>query len=501
MGVETWESSRILRSELLASLPPLWPQDVMPSIQSEVYRHDRKLIVLDDDPTGTQTVYDIPVLTDWSVESLRAELSNSLQGFFILANSRALPESEACRVIREIGQNLHRANQGLHRSFVVISRSDSTLRGHFPAEVEALGAALFNETATASSSAQKPALPPILLIPFFEAGGRYTIRDVHYVADGEWLLPAGETEFARDAVFGYRSSNLREWLAEKSRGRIRADEVFSISIDELRCKGPDEVAWKLLSLEEGSVCIVNAARGRDLEVLALATLRAEKQGGRFLYRTAASFVAARLGLPARSLWNPAAQADAAAGPFARPAKVGTVPGGLFIVGSHVPRTTAQLDELLRTANVVPIPLSSEDLLGDSREVELSRATSLVNTGLREGRDVVVFTTREVVLAEKAEEILDLGQRISDALAQLLRGVEVKPRYVVAKGGITASDLASKGLGIKRAMILGQILPGVPVWELGAETKFPGAPYIVFPGNVGQPSALTQVVSAFRPTPA
>lgn len=496
MGVEAPPSNRILRSQLLASLPPLWPHDVLPVIQSEVYRHDSRLVVLDDDPTGTQTVYDVPVLTDWSVGSLRAELSTTLHCFFVLTNSRALPAAEACRVNREIGENLRRANEGLNRSFVVISRSDSTLRGHFPEEVEALGHALFVRAGADSSATRRELLPPILLVPFFEAGGRHTVRDIHYVAEGEWLVPAGETEFARDPAFGYRASNLREWVLEKSGGQVRADALFSVSVEDLRAKGPDEVAWKLLSLEEGSICIGNAARERDLEVLALATLRAERQGGRFLYRTAASFVAARLGLTPRPLWVPRVPEQ-----FPRTAKPQSEPGGLLIVGSHVPRTTLQLEELFKLSNVASIPLAAENLIGQDCEKEVARAATAVNAKLREGLDVVAFTSREIVGGEKAEKSLEVGQRISDALVQLLRAVDVKPRYLVAKGGITSGDLAAKGLGVKRAMVLGQILPGVPVWELGPETKFPGLPYIVFPGNVGESAALTTVVRAFRPAPA
>jgi uncharacterized protein YgbK (DUF1537 family) len=53
------------------------------------------------------------------------------------------------------------------------------------------------------------------------------------------------------------------------------------------------------------------------------------------------------------------------------------------------------------------------------------------------------------------------------------------------------------LGVKRAMVLGQILPGIPVWELGPETKFPGLPYVVFPGNVGGPDALKEVVRKLK----
>jgi len=494
MEAEASQSKRILRSELLASLPPVWPADPVPNIETEIYRHERKVVVLDDDPTGTQTVYDVPVLTDWAVETLSAELRSEGRCFFLLTNSRSLPAAEAVRINREIAQNLLRANQGLGREFIVVSRSDSTLRGHFPAEVEALGQALYVEDGAARL------LPPILIVPFFEAGGRYTVKDVHYVAEGEWLLPIGETEFARDPVFGYKASNLRDWVAEKSGGRIKSREVFSISIDELRGKGPDEVAWKLLSLEEGSVCIANAARARDLEVLALATLRAEKQGGRMLYRTAASFVAARLALKPRSAWRPRLDGTNPSW-LNRGQPAALMPGGLIIAGSYLARTTEQLNSLSALASVESLVIPVDKLLSEDGTLEVTRTAAEVNTQLKSGRDVVVLTSREFVAGDDAEKSLEIGRRISGALAQLLQMIEVKPRFLIAKGGITASDLATKGLGVKRAMVLGQIQPGVPVWELGAESRFPGLPFIVFPGNVGGPSALVDVVKAFRPTPA
>ena len=83
------------------------------------------------------------------------------------------------------------------------------------------------------------------------------------------------------------------------------------------------------------------------------------------------------------------------------------------------------------------------------------------------------------------------------LIEIVRSLDVQPRYLVAKGGITSSDVATHGLGIKRAMVPGQILPGVPVWRSGTESRYPGMPYIVFPGNVGGPEALVEIVTAFR----
>jgi uncharacterized protein YgbK (DUF1537 family) len=384
--------------------------------------------------------------------------------------------------------------------FVVVSRSDSTLRGHFPVETDALGRTL------AGGGTQSP---PVLLVPYFEAGGRYTIDDVHYVAEGEQLIPAAETPFAKDAAFGYRSSNLREWVEEKTSGAVRAAEVKSISLDDLRVAGPDAVKAKLLSLRDGEVCIANAAAPRDLEVLAWAALLAENAGSRLMYRTAASFVAARLGLAARELWRPNHQNAVAADVSPLHSTSGEAradsrrlpqsgKGGLTIIGSYVPKTTAQLESLLAKCDVESVEMSVENILDAAqRATVLRRAIEQANAGIRAGRDVVVFTSRKLVTGAGAEASLAIGNQVSEALVELLQRIEAQPRYLIAKGGITSSDLATRGLGVKRAMVLGQILPGVPVWQLGTETKFPGLPYVVFPGNVGGVEALVEALSRFN----
>ena len=137
-------SNRLSKSELFGLLPPVWPEDLLPQMRQAVARSKRKIVVLDDDPTGTQTVHGVPVLTTWTVEALSEELANDLPCFYVLTNSRAFPVEEAVRINREVGRNLTTASmrQPGRRDFVVISRSDSTLRGHFPAEVDALGVAL-----------------------------------------------------------------------------------------------------------------------------------------------------------------------------------------------------------------------------------------------------------------------------------------------------------------------------------------------------------------------
>jgi uncharacterized protein YgbK (DUF1537 family) len=495
-------TSRLNKSELFATLPAVWSEDLLPRIRAAVAGSRRKVVVLDDDPTGTQTVYDVPVLTTWQLEELAREFTNDLPCLYLLTNTRAFPAAEAVRINQEIARNLTKAAMRSpgRSDFVVVSRSDSTLRGHFPVETDALGRTLVGGGTQT---------PPVLLVPYFEAGGRYTVNDVHYVAEGEELVPAAETPFARDAAFGYRNSNLCAWVEEKTGGAVRAAEVKSISLDDLRVAGPDAVKAKLLSLRDGGVCIANAAAPRDLEVLAWAALQAENAGSRLMYRTAASFVAARLGLAPRELWRPVLQNPGAADVSPLHSESGEVradsrrllqdrKGGLTIVGSYVPKTTAQLESLLTKNDVERVEISVENILDAAqRGMVLRRVVERANAGIRSGRDVVVFTSRTLVTGSGAEASLAIGNQVSGALVELLRGIEAKPRYLIAKGGITSSDLATRGLGVKRAMVLGQILPGVPVWELGAETKFPGLPYVVFPGNVGGTDALKEAVDRLK----
>lgn len=459
---------------VLAALPPEWPDDPLPQLQTMVRKTCVKVVVLDDDPTGTQTVHDVPVLTAWTASALRAELANDLPAMYLLTNTRSSTLARAQAINAEIGQHLVEASQAVDRRSVVISRSDSTLRGHFPGEVEALARALGED------------FDATLLIPFFQEGGRYTVNDVHYVADGPWLVPVGETEFARDATFGYHASNLRHWVEEKTGGRIAATKVGSITLEDIRCGGPRRVTQRLADLPHGSVCVVNAASSRDLAVFIYGLLAAEAQGRRYLYRTAASFVPMRAGIAPRPLLSPDALHLRGS-------------GGLIIVGSHVPTTSRQLGALLDRPGVSGVEVSVEALLSDTRQAgELVRAAQAMNGGLHRNEDVVLYTSRQLVLARDAEDSLAVANRVSASLVALVRALTQRPRYILAKGGITSSDIATAGLFVRRALVLGQILPGVSVWQLGPESRYAGLSYIVFPGNVGEREALAEAVRALSP---
>ncbi|MEZ4833216.1 MAG: four-carbon acid sugar kinase family protein [Caldilineaceae bacterium] len=462
------------KTATLAALPPKYPaaDDLRAQIRARVDASRRALVVLDDDPTGTQTVHDVPVLTTWSVDALAAELSGEDNVFYVLTNSRSLTAADAAALNREIGRNLTAAAARTGRAVAVVSRSDSTLRGHFPGEVTALAEGLGQS------------FDGRIIVPFFLEGGRYTINDVHWVAEGDQLIPAAQTPYARDAAFGYTQSNLKEWVAEKSGGAIAAEDVASISIEDLRVGGPAAVTAKLMALHDEQPCVVNAASYRDLEIFVLGLLAAEDAGKRFLYRTAASFVQVRAGISARPLLT-AADLGVAQGS-----------GALFVVGSYVPKTTAQLNALLSRTDITALEVDVDSLLAD-RAGTVQSIVAAANASLREDGVTVVYTSRKYVGAAGGESDLSIGAQVSAGLIDIVRGVDVRPRYLVAKGGITSSDVATRGLDVRSAVVAGQILPGVPVWRIGEESRFPGLAYIVFPGNVGGDDALVQVVEGLE----
>ncbi len=478
----------INKAALFATLPPPWTEDLRPQIRAILAAQPQhKLVVLDDDPTGTQTVHGVPVLTTWDTAALKAEFAQPGPCFYILTNSRSLTPESAKELNREIARNLKGAAASLPpvstrnehggrdaaAPFTVVSRSDSTLRGHFPLETDVLAEELGPFDAT-------------LIIPYFEAGGRYTIHDVHCVAEGDKLTAAAETPFARDAVFGYAHSNLREWVEEKTHGRVKSHEVASVSLETIRIGGPQAVCEQLQSLAKGCACIVNAAALSDMDVFALGLLMAEQNGRRYLVRSAAQIVAARLGLEPRPLLS------------GHDLKTGGSGGGLVVVGSYVPKTTEQLAHLLANTNIDRIELPVPALLDEAKRAEgIEKSLEGVHDALGANRDVVLHTSRGLVTGDEADRNLKIGNSVSAALVEIVQRLRVRPRYFVAKGGITSSDLATRGLGVKRAVVAGQLLPGIPVWRLGAEAKFPELTYVVFPGNVGAPDALAEAVQKLQ----
>ncbi|MGD2175046.1 MAG: four-carbon acid sugar kinase family protein [Candidatus Brocadiaceae bacterium] len=433
-----------------------------------------QLVILDDDPTGVQTVHGCLLFTRWDPETLRAGFRHEQPFFYVLTNTRAREPEAARRITEEIVANVLALNREFGHQLLFMSRSDSTLRSHFPIEINAVVEAVEEELGRV--------LDAVFLVPAFFEGGRLTAGDVHYVLDDDRRVPASDTEYARDSVFGYSTSHLPSYIEEKTGGAVPAEEVLSVSLRLLRTDERGELRQFLDDLSDRRYVVVNAESYADLERFAEGVLRVVEQGKRFAFQSAASVVKALARVPDKPLLDGGIARDRGA--------------GLFIVGSHVQKTTRQLNRLLESTNVGGIELDVEAILARSGALQVD-AQDNIESVMADGVTPVVYTSREELRFDSKRERLAAGQRISEFLAAIVRSLADPPAYLVAKGGITAHDVLVQGLEIDSAVVLGQTLPGVPTIAAPEGNRFRGMPYVIFPGNVGGDEALLEVYRKFE----
>lgn len=434
-----------------------------------------KIIVLDDDPTGSQTVHSCLLLTRWDVDTLRLGLMDQAPIFFVLTNTRSLPADAAATVTKEVCHNLKAALAELGiTDFLIVSRSDSTLRGHYPIETDAIAKELGSFDAH-------------FLVPAFIEGGRVTRDSVHYLIVNSVPIPVHETEFARDSVFGYSYSYLPDYVAEKTKGRISADAVERILLGDIR-RGTD-VTGKVSSLERllnftGNQCVVvDAETQDDLNQFAMDILTAASRGKRFLFRSAASLLTALAKLPPQPV--PAE----AMSQYVRGGKPGAI-----IVGSHVQKTTEQLHQLLQEPDIVGIEIDVAQLLDDSLAPGklLTETLEKVTTAHNAGKTPTVYTSRQEIVFADVQTRLQFGIGVSSLLMDIVRGLPDDIGFLISKGGITSNDVLSTGLALTSARLLGQILAGCSMVLTPPDHPQPNLPVVLFPGNVGDANALVTV---------
>lgn len=463
--------------DILKQYPPIDEDWVQKLLTQEIKKNNDKIVVLDDDPTGVQTVHDISVYTDWSYESIQSGFQEKNKMFYILTNSRGFSIEQTTKVHQEIGQRIAEVAEKEKKGYMVVSRGDSTLRGHYPIETIVLK----NEIEKFSDQE----VDGEILCPYFKEGGRYTIGNVHYVKYDQKLIPAGETEFAKDKTFGYASSDLCDYIEEKTQGAYSREDVLTISLEELRGVKLDDIIKKLLTVQKFGKIVVNAIDGCDLKVFCIALYRAKAMGKHFLFRTAAGFVKELGGITDKPLLTKSEMIVK---------NMNT--GGIIVVGSHTSKTTSQLEALKTVEGIEFIEFNSNLVLEEGRlEEEINSVIAKEENFLKEGITVVVYTNRTLLTLEQdtKEEALLRSVKISEAVQSLVGRLTITPAFVIAKGGITSSDVGTKALQVKKANVLGQIKPGIPVWQTGEESKFPQIPYVIFPGNVGEESTLKEVV--------
>ncbi|MCR4725256.1 MAG: hydroxyacid dehydrogenase, partial [Clostridia bacterium] len=358
-------------------------------------RFDRKIIVLDDDPTGSQTVHDIYVYTDWTQETLDEAFASDDKLFYILTNSRSFTAAQTETVHRDIAKVIRGASEKTGKDYIVISRSDSTLRGHYPLETEVLRDALGKE------------IDGEVICPFFPEGGRFTMGDIHYVKQGDALVPAAETEFARDATFGYTKSDLKEYVEEKTGGAYKAADVVSISLEELRAQDVDTITEKLLSVHGFRKIVVNSETYDDLKVFCYALYLAMGEGRNFMFRSAAGLV--------KTLGCVDTKPYLTREELVTDAKD---KGGLILIGSHMKKTTAQLEELKKVPGIDFIEFDSDLVLRPGAfEAEIGRVQTRIDADIDAGVTACVYTRRKVLLLENdtKEAALLRSVAISDAV--------------------------------------------------------------------------------------
>ena len=466
--------------ELTAGLPAgpaVDPADVAAAL-------NRTLVVLDDDPTGTQSVADLPVVTGWSVEDLTWALSTGAPAVYVMTNSRSLDPADAERVNAEVVTNALAAAGRAGARVAFVSRSDSTLRGHYPLEPATI-ADLLERAGTRVDG--------IILSPAFPDAGRVTVHGTHYAGGpATGFVPVGRTEFAGDRTFGYSASFLPAWVEEKTAGAVSAADVAVIDLATLRTD-EDAVVAALSAARNRAPIAVDCMEENDLLLLARALQRAEDAGATFVYRVGPPFVRARIGQAPRA---PLSAAEARPADFAPDSDAA---GGLVVVGSHVGLTGRQVDAL-RAATATPeVVLDVPTVLDPARRDAHVLAVAERAAGALRSGNVVVRRGGAFVAGRDAEESLDFARRVSAAVVEVVQRIVAArcPRFVIAKGGITSSDVAGRGLGINRALVRGPMLPGiVSLWE-PQDGPAAGVPYIVFAGNVGDDDSLARVVATLN----
>jgi uncharacterized protein YgbK (DUF1537 family) len=430
------------------------------------------LVVIDDDPTGAQTLRDLPLLFGVDEDLLRRHLDEGSPAVCVLTNSRSLSAGEARSENRRVAQIVRSAAPGDRP--LIVSRGDSTLRGHLAPETAELAAELYPGDA-----------PRFVFAPAFVEAGRTTVGGVHYVAVDGTPVPAAETPFSRDARFPYRSSDLRDYLVEV--GAIGdASEATVVTAGEIAA-GPAALTAAIVAGDARWI-VADAVTSAHLDAIADGIRDAHAQGAAVIVRCAPSLVRALASQDVR----PALTDAELAARF--PGRSGH---GLVVVGSHVPQTTAQLAALreeLPRMRVVEVPM--EVLLGAPEDAGSARERVVADT-------VGALATGDVVLATPRAEVRDTSadgstaRSISDALSDIVTEIAAAAplAWVIAKGGITSHETAARGLGIRAATVVGQLFDSTVsvVLPTDAPAHVLGMPYVIFPGNVGAVDAVAAAV--------
>ena len=440
-----------------------------------------KIVVFDDDPTGSQSVYGCPLILKWDEDTIVQALEIDSPLLFILANTRSMSSQgsenrtrEICRSIKSVFQ---RESLNL-RDVLVVSRGDSTLRGHGCLEP----AILENELGPFDATFHVPA---------FLEGGRTTVNGVHLLNG----IPVHLSNFASDQIFGYSTSFLPDWLEEKSHGSIASKSVLHLTIEQLQSaietnQGIQDLMVFLRGLSDNVLVVVDAQESSHLSIFAntIIKLMSEK---RFLFRSAASLISAFAELPSNV--------------YSRSSLVSLrlrdkdfkLKPGIIIVGSHVVLADQQLHFLLKDSHLrgieIPVKKIARVLEGSLPDILLEDLEimffSQVKKILSAGKTPVIYTTRGELQFASSSKRISFGLQLAELIARLVGRLSNDLGYVISKGGITTQSLLDKGFNLSMVELKGQIMPGLSMVCSHKNNGYIQFPIITFPGNLGDETTL------------
>jgi uncharacterized protein YgbK (DUF1537 family) len=405
---------------------------------------------------------------------LREALLDEAPLFFVLTNTRSMRAQQAADITREVCHNLkeilaYLKEEGVSINPIVVSRSDSTLRGHYPVETDIIAEELGPFDAH-------------FLVPAFFEGGRITRDSVHYLMVEGKPVAVHDTEFAKDSVFGFSTAYLPDYVQEKTKGRIQANEVERFLFNDVR----SDMHARLMALNNNVCCVVDAEQQSDLDNFCKHLQTVANHGKRFLFRSAASLLTSLAHLPPQSV-KPEAMAA-----YVREGKPGAI-----IVGSHVQKTTAQLQQLLNQEGVVPLEVDV-DQVDANRDVLFQQISAAVHRAHADGLTPVIFTSRVEKVFPDENTRLAFGERVSNFLMDVVRALPESIGFLISKGGITSNDVLSHALALRASRVVGQILAGCSVVCCPSDhQRFPNLPVVIFPGNVGDEFGLATVYNRLR----
>ena len=442
-----------------------------------------KIIIIDDDPTGSQTVNSCNLVLKWDYETLLKGLKGPSNILFILANTRSLSETdleirlkEICSSLKEIMNNSLFAEE----EFVLISRGDSTLRGHNFIEPYIINELLGPFDAT-------------FYIPAFIEGNRTTVNGNHFVDN----IPIHKTIFSKDKIFGFNTSNIKELIYEQSNYQLDFNNVENIFIKDfevLETNQPSKLFMHIEKLKNNKKVIVDIMDYSQLDKFS-SIVKSLLKKKKFLFRSAASFIS--------SLSNvKQIQKDHIYfSQLRRKNNNDEAMKGLIVVGSHVELSTLQLNKVLDISLCKPVEINVFKLyeffkLGDNLN-QINSLKELILNSIRQNlsRDSipVLYTSREIISPTNENDLIHFQLFLSAFIAKIVSAVKNEIGYLISKGGITTNAIISEGLKADSVYLEGQILPGVSLVTFNLLKQKGKLPIVTFPGNMGNKMSLVQAL--------